>query len=286
MINENSKLKFSKMHGLGNDFIVIDMIRQNVSITQTIVKNLSNRYTGIGFDQLLLVDYSKNANADFHYRIFNSNGIEVTQCGNGARCLALFILLNNLSKKTVFSVHTNINSILILKILDNKNVCVNMGIPSFEPNDIPYLIQYTPKPYTIKIFDYVLNFDVVSIGNPHCIIYVNNLDAYPVQKIGSMLSIHKSFPKEINVSFVEILSLNNISIRVYERGVGETLSCGSAACAAVAIGINKGLLRDKVKVRFLKGCLDIMWKGGKNGLYMIGSATHVYDGYVNLCNFL
>ena len=272
------KIKFSKMHGLGNDFVVINMIHQFFSITQKMIKNLSNRHMGIGFDQLLLVERSKIKNIDFHYRIFNANGTEVAQCGNGARCFALFVSLKRLTIKKIFYVSTK-NRVLILNILGDGNICVDMGVPCFDLEKIPYLVSSIHPPYLINILGKTIYYDLVTMGNPHCVIRVNDLKKYPVREIGSILSSHKIFPQGINVGFMEILSKSDISLRVYERGVGETLSCGSGACAAVASGINQGLLLNQVKVNLLYGMLDIQWHGNNKKLYMTGPAVHIYDGY-------
>ncbi|AAO27235.1 diaminopimelate epimerase [Buchnera aphidicola str. Bp (Baizongia pistaciae)] len=282
VVHKSVKIKFSKMHGLGNDFIIINaMMQKTFPVTSNIIQNLSNRYTGIGFDQLLLVENSKNVNIDFHYRIFNANGTEVSQCGNGARCFALFVLLKKLTKKRTLYVSTNTTT-LILNVLNNGNVCVDMGVPCFKLKNIFGENIIENSLHSIKFVNKIINYDLVSIGNPHCIIYVNNLKKYPVKKIGFYLSTHKIFPEGINVNFVEVLSKNEIALRVYERGVGETLACGSGACASVALGIQQGLLFNEVQVNLLNGILKINWKGGSEKLYMTGPAVHVYDGYFYL----
>ncbi|MCW5196729.1 diaminopimelate epimerase [Buchnera aphidicola (Pemphigus obesinymphae)] len=273
---------FSKMHGLGNDFMVIDNITQKmVNFTPALIRNLSNRNLGIGFDQLLLINQSNDPTIDFYYRIFNADGSEVEQCGNGVRCFAYFVYLKGLTKKKKISVRTK-KTHMILEILENNQIKVNMGEPVFDLALIPCQWTVQKKFYTIKIFDKNLPFGIVSMGNPHCVTIVKNLSAYEVESIGSSVSNNVIFPNKINVGFMEIINSDNINLRVYERGVGETKACGSGACAAVAIGIYNKLLSEQVKVSLSGGNLYITWKGSGNNMYMIGSATHVYDGYIFL----
>ncbi|CAL4044093.1 diaminopimelate epimerase [Buchnera aphidicola] len=273
---------FSKMHGLGNDFMVIDNIRQNmVNITSKLIFNLSNRNLGVGFDQLLLVNKSNDSTIDFYYRIFNADGSEVEQCGNGARCFAYFVYLKGLTKKNRIFVSTSTKR-MELEIINHNQIKVNMGEPIFDPLLIPFLWMEKKKYYSIKILNKNLLFSIVSIGNPHCVIIVKNLHTYPVESIGSLISNHTLFPEKINVGFMEIINSNHIALRVYERGVGETQACGSGACAAVAIGINNQLLSERVKVSLSGGDLYINWKGLDNDMYMTGPAIHVYDGHIFL----
>ncbi|XBC43597.1 MAG: diaminopimelate epimerase [Buchnera aphidicola (Meitanaphis flavogallis)] len=271
-------MNFSKMHGLENDFIVLNNIKGNLYFTPQIIQYLSHRRTGIGFDQLLMLESPIKEKTDFHYRIFNANGTEVSQCGNGARCLALFLILNKIVKKKIIYISTN-TRIIILHILKNQQVCVDMGIPLFKPQYIPYLGFNIKNYFSTLILGKVIKYYIASMGNPHCIIIVKDIKNYPVKEIGSILSVHKLFPKGVNVGFMEIVSTKQILLRVYERGVGETRSCGSGACAAVAVGIKEKMLSNKVQVDLLGGQLRICWNGSLEHLYMIGSATHVYDGY-------
>ncbi|XBC38462.1 MAG: diaminopimelate epimerase [Buchnera aphidicola (Floraphis choui)] len=268
---------FSKMHGLENDFIVLNNIKGNFVITSTFIKCLSNRYTGIGFDQLLLLESPKRKDVDFHYRIFNASGDEVSQCGNGARCLALFLILKGITKKKIINIST-VNRIIILYVLKNKDICVDMGVPNFNPKYVPYLSCDTKKYYSTLVLGKIINYYVVSMGNPHCVIIEKDIKNYPVREVGSILSTHKLFPEGVNVSFMEIISKKHIALRVYERGVGETRSCGSGACASVAVGIKQNMLLNEVQVDLLGGKLQINWNGNLEKLYMIGSATHIYDG--------
>ncbi|CAL4325666.1 diaminopimelate epimerase [Buchnera aphidicola] len=273
---------FSKMHGLGNDFMVINNITQKiVNITPALIRNLSNRNLGIGFDQLLLVNQSKDPTIDFYYRIFNADGSEVEQCGNGARCFAYFVYLKGLTKKKKISVRTK-KTHMILEILGNNQIKVNMGEPIFNLSLIPCEWTVQKNYYSIKIFDKNLKFGIVSMGNPHCVTIVKNLSTYEVESIGSLVSNNVVFPNKINVGFMEIVNNSQINLRVYERGIGETKACGSGACAAVATGIYNKLLSEQVKVSLSGGDLYITWKGLGNDMYMTGPATHVYDGYIFL----
>ncbi|WP_284443198.1 diaminopimelate epimerase [Buchnera aphidicola] len=273
------KINFSKMHGLGNDFMVINCIKENFILSSFIIKKLSNRYTGIGFDQLLLVEKSKSSLFDFNYRIFNANGNEVEQCGNGARCFGLFLLLNGLTNKNKISVSTKKRH-LIIEFLPKNMIKVNMNEPDFKFHNSFLSKNILYKNFSIKLFNENLICSLVSIGNPHCIINVQCIKHAPVNIIGKRIGKNPIFPKGINVSFMEIINKKNIKLRVYERDVGETQACGSAACAAVAIGIAQKLLSNVVEVELLGGKLIIMWKGFGTPLYMIGPAKHVYDGYI------
>ncbi|CUR53356.1 Diaminopimelate epimerase [Buchnera aphidicola (Tuberolachnus salignus)] len=270
-------LKFSKMHGLGNDFMVVDTINQSFFFSKKLIKKWSNRTRGIGFDQLLILEPSNCVQFDFFYRIFNSNGLEVEQCGNGARCIGLYCLLNNLfcKKKIILKTQKNF---LFLKILQHNIIEVNMGIPCFSPKDVFYNSSKKKLYYNVKILNNIYTMSIVSLGNPHCVILVSDLKNFPVQTVGSMLSKHNDFLYGVNVGFMQIINSKIIHLRVYERNTGETESCGSGACAAVAIGIRNKLLNSRVKVYLPGGILTISWIGEGKCLYMQGSATHVYDG--------
>lgn len=276
---------FSKMHGLHNDFLVVDCIRQkNLFFSNELIIKLANRKSGIGFDQLLIVEPSHNINYDFHYRIFNSNGYEVNQCGNGARCITTFVKIKGLTEKNTIKVSTK-NGFLICSIKKNNLVCVNMGEPNFNHSDIPFNDMYgkTNNFYLLKIYKNTsILCDVVSLGNPHCIIQVKDIKNYNVKKIGQLIEKHKSFPDHVNVGFVEIINKNKIYLRVYERGVGETQACGSGACAAVAIGIKHNLIKDNVFVHLKGGVLHVSWKGIGFPMFMTGPAVHIYDGNINI----
>lgn len=275
----NKKVKFTKMQALGNDFMLINAITQDFNLSKQIIRNLSHRNFGVGFDQLLIIEKSKKSNIDFFYRIFNANGNEVSQCGNGVRCFALFVYLKKLIHKKNISIETS-KQYMHCKILDKNNVLVNMGYPNFLPKNIPFLSNKISKYYSLYLRNQIIYFGVVSFGNPHCVIIVNDINNSKINVLGPLLENHSLFPEHVNVGFMQILKNNHIKLRVYERGVGETYACGSGACAAVAVGINQNLLVSKVKVDLLGGSLTIFWKGDGNFLYMSGPAVHVYDGSI------
>lgn len=284
-------MKFSKMHGLGNDFVVIEKIKKNhlLNLSSKLIKKLSDRNKGIGFNQLLLIEKTNQLNCDFHYRIFNADGMEVEQCGNGARCIAMFLKLKKFVKKKKIKISTNTQNIEAL-FLKKKLISINMGMPNFDPISLPFIIkEKIKKKYKIKINNTYFTLSVVSIGNPHCILEVNKLEKTEVKKIGSLISNHEFFPQKVNVSFMEKINSTKIKLRVYERGVGETKACGTAACAAVAIGIRNSFLSNKknIKVILPGGNLNIFWSGQEeNPIFMTGPAIHVYDGVLNLKNFI
>ncbi|WP_211080579.1 diaminopimelate epimerase [Enterobacteriaceae endosymbiont of Donacia cincticornis] len=274
-------MKFTKMHSLGNDFIIINNIKNDFFFTKDIIQKLSNRYLGIGFDQLLLIESSFNSEIDFHYRIFNSDGNEVEQCGNGVRCLALYLEKKKLICRKKICVSTK-NRVIYLQIISNNIISVNMGVPLFNPEDIPFITHSIKDTYKVYFQNKYIYFNVVSLGNPHCIIQVNDVSITPVSLIGSFLENHVFFPQRINVGFMQYIDVHNIKLRVFERGVGETNACGSGACAAVAIGIKKNILAKKVYVNLRGGIITINWKGNKNNLFMIGDANYIYDGKIIL----
>lgn len=277
--NQKKRIRFTKMHGLGNDFMVVESIHQNFIFSKSIIKKLSNRNTGVGFDQLLLIEKSGNPKYDFHYRIFNANGNEVEQCGNGARCVGFFVFLKHLTNKKNIILSTSTKHISI-NFISSKNIQVNMNEPSFELKNILISQKTISDNCSIKLLNKNLLCNIVSIGNPHCIIQVESIVHAPVKKIGQILENHPIFTKGINVGFMKIINKNHIQLRVYERDVGETQSCGSGACAAVAVGISKNILNNNVQVDLLGGKLKISWKGFNHPLYMTGSANYVYDGHI------
>ncbi|OTP92569.1 diaminopimelate epimerase [Gilliamella apicola] len=272
-------MNFSKMHGLGNDFMVIDAVTQNVHLSTEMIKRLADRYTGVGFDQLLIVEPPYAPDTDFHYRIFNADGSEVQQCGNGARCFARFVRLKGLTKKRTLKVSTMKGNI-VLTVNDDETVRVNMGQPTFEPSKVPFKAIKEEKTYIIRAQEHTILCGVASMGNPHCVLQVDNVITAEVEKLGPLLESHERFPERANIGFMHIIDRNNINLRVFERGVGETQACGTGACAAVAVGINQGLLNSKVKVNLPGGKLVIEWQGANKPLYMTGPATHVYDGFI------
>jgi diaminopimelate epimerase len=276
-------LKFTKMHGLGNDFIVIDAISRVVELSDHTIKKLSDRHFGIGFDQLLVVENSDRPEMDFKYRIFNADGGEVGQCGNGARCFARFVREKKLTNKDIISVET-LGGDLVLSIIGENEVEVNMGKPIFLPKGIPFIAETQSNNYDLHIngIDEPVSAGVVSMGNPHVVITVEQVENAKVEKLGKILTVHERFPQQTNVGFMQVLGRDRISLRVYERGAAETLACGSGACAAVAVGIVQGKLDQKVVVTLAGGELTINWAGGENPVFMQGTATTVFEGEIEI----
>lgn len=272
------KIKFTKMHGLGNDFMVIDGVNQNVALQQEQIAKLSNRYTGIGFDQCLLIEPSLSADVDFNYRIFNADGQEVGQCGNGARCLALFAQHYGLSSKKTLRVATKTTT-MDLTINANNSVTVNMGIPKLNPKEIPLNLAQQQARYELPLKNgQQIDIHAISLGNPHAVLLVDELTCAPVQELGQELSSHCYFPEQANVGFMQIINSEHIKLRVYERGCAETNACGSGAVAAAAIGrLYHGLART-IKVSLLGGDLMIDWPDTKAAIYLTGPACFVYEG--------
>ena len=271
---------FSKMHGLGNDFMVVDCITQNVFFSQDLIRRLADRHTGVGFDQLLVVEAPYDPETDFHYRIFNADGSEVEQCGNGARCFARFVRLKGLTNKYSISVSTKKGK-MILNVEDDGEVTVNMGVPEFEPNKIPFKAKQKEKTYIMRAGDKTLFCGAVSMGNPHVVTVVDDVDTADVDTLGPLLESHERFPERVNAGFMQVVDRSHIRLRVYERGAGETQACGSGACGAVAVGILQGLLDENVKVSLPGGELNISWQGPGKPLFMTGPATHVFDGQLS-----
>ncbi len=274
-------INFTKMHGLGNDFVVIDAINQHITLTSEQIRFMSNRHFGIGFDQLLLVEKPVSDNADFKYRIFNADGSEVGQCGNGARCFARFVRDKKLSGKDEICVDTNSGQ-LLLRFTEQDLITVNMGIPKHNPIEIPLLAEQELMLYKVAVNDENISFGAVSMGNPHAVIQVENVENAPVNSLGNILENHTIFPERANVGFMQIINKNKIKLRVYERGAAETLACGSGACAAVVIGIEQNLLDNEVCVELPGGDLNISWSGRGEPVLMVGPACHVFDGTITL----
>ena len=286
---------FTKMHGLGNDFVVINGIDQNISLSTEQIKFIANRRFGIGCDQLLLVEKSDVENADFRYRIFNADGGEVEQCGNGARCFAIFVRDEGLSSKTEIPVITNTGRI-VLRIEGNGGdggghenghekkgqVTVDMGFPVLTPSKIPFIADNQAETYTIDIDGEKFTFGVVSMGNPHAVLIVDNVDTALVEKLGKAIQQSSYFPRSVNVGFMQVVNQNAIKLRVYERGVGETQACGTGACGAVVVGRVQGLLAENVNVELLGGKLSICWAGEQNPVMMKGATATVFKGTISL----
>ncbi len=271
-------IRFSKMHGLGNDFVVIDAIRQVFLPTPTLVRRLADRHTGIGFDQLLLVEPAARADADFRYRIFNADGSEAEQCGNGARCFVQFVRTYGLTDKTRLVLETS-TGLLHATVTDGNLVAVAMAEPDFDPASLPFTGADTADlTHELEVDGERVRMHLVSMGNPHAVIEVSDVEQAPVATLGRLIGSHSAFPQGVNVGFLEIQDRLNARLRVYERGAGETLSCGSGACAAVAAGRRAGLLDERVLVELPGGRLLIEWPGPGHAVRMTGPATHVFEG--------
>ena len=274
-------IEFTKMQGLGNDFVVIDAIRQKINLSHRDIRFIADRHFGVGCDQILLVEYAEGSNADFRYRIFNADGSEVAQCGNGARCFARFIRDKRLSYKENILVDTLAGQ-LLLTFDDNHLITVNMGIPQHKPVLIPVRSEQEQKFYTVNIDGTERAFGAVSIGNPHAVLEVADIQFAAVESLGEALESHPFFPERVNVGFMQVLNRKAIKLRVYERGAGETLACGSGACAAVIIGIEHKLLDNDVVVELPNGELKIHWQGRDTPVFMTGTATSVFEGSIEL----
>lgn len=274
-------LNFSKMHGLGNDFIVVDAVTQNIFLSKEQISYLADRHTGIGFDQLLMVEAPYDPELDFHYRIFNADGSEVEQCGNGARCFARFVRIKGLSNRYRLGVSCR-GGKLQLKHERGGQITVSMGVPQLNPAKVPFNAKKQEINYILRTEDQTVLCGVVSMGNPHCVVTVDNIKTAAVDTLGPALSTHERFPQDTNVGFMEIVSRNYIKLRVYERGVGETRACGTGACAAVVVGQLQGQLDQSVTVELPGGKLKINWRSGDRQLKMSGPAVHVYDGQIRL----
>ncbi|MCH2324218.1 MAG: diaminopimelate epimerase [Pseudomonadales bacterium] len=279
------KLPFTKMHGLGNDFMVLDLTSGEIELSAEQIRRLSHRQFGIGFDQLLQIKSPSSLDVDFDYRIYNADGDEAEHCGNGARCLAKFVYDNGLSDKNPLAVKT-LNRILFLDTNENGEVTVDMGSPDFEPANIPFQTDQEAQLYTLSIelagISRDLEFVALSMGNPHAVISVEDLANTAVKDIGEAVGKHPDFPEGVNVGFMQILSHNEINLRVYERGAGETLACGTGACAAVAAGRLLEQLDDKVKVNLTGGQLTVSWQRSESPVLITGPATTVYEGTIEI----
>jgi diaminopimelate epimerase len=277
-------LKFTKMHGLGNDFVVIDAINQRVSLVDEQIRTLADRRFGVGCDQVLVVEAPRSKSVDFTYRIYNADGSEVEQCGNGARCFAVFVRDKGLTDKARIRVETR-SGIIELQVQADGQVTVDMGIPRFEPAALPFEPQLPADQagrYPLSINGETINVGVVSMGNPHAVVQVDNVDTAPVHQFGPLIESHPAFPNRVNAGFMQVMDTSHIRLRVYERGAGETLACGTGACAAVVVGRQQGLLDDKVIVSLPGGELQVQWVGEGGTVMMTGPATRVFEGEIQL----
>jgi len=274
-------VNFSKMHGLGNDFLVLDNVTQNVYLSNEQIAKLADRNFGVGFDQLLIVEPPYDPDLDFHYRIFNADGSEVNQCGNGARCFARFVRMKGLCNKNKIRVSTASGKMTLFVERDG-NISVTMPVPQFEPAKIPFTAKKAEGTYILRSDSETVLCGAVSLGNPHCVVTVDNVLEAPVARLGKELSLHERFPEQANVGFMEVVAANQIKLRVYERGAAETLACGSGACAAVVIGQMQNKLGRQVTVELPGGKLRIYWKGPGHPVKMSGPAVHVFDGQISI----
>lgn len=275
------KLKFSKMHGLGNDFVVLDGVRQSIDLSPEQRRYLADRNFGVGCDQILLVEAASTPGVDFRYRIFNADGGEVEQCGNGARCFVRFVHEQGLTDKREIRVETMMG-IIAPRLEGDGKVTVDMGIPRFSPAEIPFLHDDDVVIYNLDVADETLEISVVSMGNPHAVQVVDDVDSAPVADHGPLIEGHTRFPRRVNAGFMQIVDRHAIRLRVYERGAGETLACGTGACAAVVTGIRRGLLESPVRVATRGGELCIAWGGEGRPVMMTGPAETVFTGEIEL----
>ena len=274
-------LKFSKMHGLGNDFVVIDGVRQSVNLSAAQVRALADRHFGVGCDQLLLVEPASQPGVDFRYRIFNADGGEVEQCGNGARCFVRFVHEQGLTAKRAIRVETQ-KGIIEPRLNDDGEVTVDMGVPVFEPDQVPFVSPSRETVQSLQVGDEEVLITAVSMGNPHAVQVVADVDSAPVERQGPIIESHPRFPKRVNAGFMQVADRHSIRLRVYERGAGETLACGTGACAAVVSGIARGLLDSPVRVETRGGFLTIAWGGEGTPVLMTGPAVTVFSGEITL----
>ena len=275
------QLQFTKMHGAGNDFVVIDLISQDYTLRPRDIRKVAHRHFGVGCDQVLVVEPPQNPQVDFRYRIYNADGTEVEQCGNGARCFARFVRDKKLTSKKLITVETSAG-VITLQVLPNQDVEVNMGAPEFEPGKIPFTASVRAPSYPLLVDDRELEIGALSMGNPHAVLRVNSTSRAEVERLGPLIESHPDFPQKVNVGFMQIVADNEIKLRVYERGAGETLACGTGACAAVAYGISRGWLRETVTVALAGGKLSIAWSGEGQPVMMTGPTAVVFDGTIKI----
>ena len=275
------QIRFTKMHGTGNDFVVVDATQTPLAVDAAVIRRLSDRHLGIGFDQMLVVEPARSPDTDFYYRIFNADGGEVSQCGNGARCLVRYVHDKGLSAKNALRVETR-SGIIEPRLEKDGRVTVNMGVPVFEPARIPFVADRRASTYALEVDGRKLEISALSMGNPHAVQVVADVDAAPVASEGPLIEGHRRFFERVNAGYMQIVDRRHIKLRVYERGAGETLSCGTGACAAVVAGIARGLLDSPVKVGTRGGVLEIAWAGEAQPVSMTGPAQCVFEGEIEV----
>ncbi|AJE23095.1 diaminopimelate epimerase [Azotobacter chroococcum] len=274
-------LRFTKMHGLGNDFMVLDLVSQHAHIQPKHARQWGDRHTGIGFDQLLIVEPPSRPDVDFRYRIFNADGSEVEQCGNGARCFARFVLDKRLTVKKRIRVETR-SGLIELDVRPDGQVCVDMGPPRLEPQEIPFQAEAAALNYCVEVDGQAIEFAALSMGNPHAVLRVEDVESAPVHALGPKLEHHPRFPQRVNVGFLQVVDRQHARLRVWERGAGETQACGTGACAAAVAAIRQGWMDSPVLIDLPGGRLSIAWAGPGQSVMMTGPAMRVYEGQVRL----
>lgn len=277
------KLSFTKMHGAGNDFVMLDGVSQSIDVTESLIKRLADRHRGIGCDQVLLLTPPDDPNADFRYTIFNADGSRAGQCGNGARCAGRFLREKRLTRKRRLILLTD-GEPLELSLSDDGRLLAGLAPPQFAPAVIPFQAEESRHQYSIEVQGQALSIGAISMGNPHAVLIVDDTQGAPVPVLGPLLESHERFPERANVSFMQVLSRSEIKLRVYERGVGETEACGSGACAAVVHGIQADLLDTEVTVHLPGGKLLVAWEGGQERVWLGGPTTTVFEGTISISN--
>ena len=275
------RLKFTKMQGVGNDFVVLDALAEPIALTQDQVRLIADRHFGVGCDQILQIESPRQPGTDFHYRVFNADGGEVEQCGNGARCFVRYVHERGLARKTEIRVSTA-SGIIVPRLQADGQVTVDMGVPEFEPARIPFDAPRQALTYELALDDKRVEISALSMGNPHAVQIVPDVGAAPLASEGPLIERHPRFPRRANAGYAEIVDRGHVRLRVYERGAGETLSCGTGACAAVVAGVMRGLLNQEVKVETRGGNLGISWAGGNAPVMMTGPAVAVYEGEIDV----
>lgn len=275
------KLRFTKMHGLGNDFVVFDATRAPLALQRDQLRRIADRHFGIGCDQILLVEAAHMAGTDFHYRIYNADGGEVEQCGNGARCFARYVRDRGLTAKQEIRVGT-LAGVIVARIEADGDVTIDMGVPEFEPARIPFDAPRRAPIYSLEVAGETIEISALSMGNPHAVQVVEDSERAAVAIQGPAIEYHPRFPQRVNAGYMQVLARDQIRLRVYERGAGETLACGTGACAAVVAGIQRGLLDQRVRVATHGGDLSILWEGEGQSVRMTGPAVTVFEGELEI----
>ena len=275
------QFNFTKMHGLGNDFVVIDAINQKIKLTSEQIRFIADRHFGVGCDQLLLVEAADQDDIDFRYRIYNADGGEVEQCGNGARCFATFVREQGLTDQKTISVIT-MSGKIVLQVEDDGQVTVNMGTPILSPKNIPFIAEEQKNQYDIAVSDRNISIGAVSMGNPHAVVLVDDIETAPVATLGPLIQQSEAFPNQANIGFMQVIDKRHAKLRVYERGAGETLACGTGACAAMVVGYLQGYFNTSVEISLVGGNLSIFWAGGETPVMMTGPTATIFTGSMTL----